>query len=41
MYPIYFTDATGQKLDGANRYTLHFARGQTAAGQCVLVADHV
>jgi hypothetical protein len=28
MYPIYWTDASGQKLDGANRYTLHFPVGQ-------------
>jgi hypothetical protein len=28
MYPIYFTDASGQKLNGANRYTLHFPNGQ-------------
>jgi hypothetical protein len=28
MYPIYTVDATGQKLDGANRYSLHFAPGQ-------------
>lgn len=28
MYPMYYTDATGQKLDGTNRYTLHFAPGQ-------------
>jgi hypothetical protein len=28
MYPIYFTDASGQKLDGANRYTLHFPKGK-------------
>jgi hypothetical protein len=28
MYPIYFTDASGQKLNGANRYTLHFPKGQ-------------
>jgi hypothetical protein len=28
MYPVYMTDATGQKLDGANRYTLHFAPGK-------------
>jgi len=28
MYPMYYTDATGQKLDGANRYTLYFAPGQ-------------
>jgi len=28
MYPIYTVDAGGQKLDGANRYTLRFAPGQ-------------
>jgi hypothetical protein len=28
LYPVYFVDATNQKLDGANRYTLRFARGQ-------------
>ena len=28
MYPVYFVDADGQKLDGANRYTLRFAPGQ-------------
>ncbi|HSM74688.1 MAG TPA: DUF1214 domain-containing protein, partial [Desulfobacterales bacterium] len=28
MYPIYFTDASGQKLDGANRYTLRFPKGK-------------
>jgi hypothetical protein len=29
MYPAYFVDAAGQKLDGAaNRYTVRFARGQ-------------
>jgi hypothetical protein len=28
MYPVYAIDATGQKLDGANKYTLHFAPGQ-------------
>lgn len=28
MYPIYGIDAAGQKLDGANRYTLRFAPGQ-------------
>lgn len=28
MYPVYAIDAAGQKLDGANRYTLHFAAGQ-------------
>ena len=25
MYPMYSVDATGQKLDGANNYTLRFA----------------
>jgi hypothetical protein len=28
MYPVYTVDASGQKLDGANRYTLHFAADQ-------------
>ena len=28
MYPMYTVDANGQKLDGANRYTLRFAPGQ-------------
>jgi hypothetical protein len=28
MYPMYGVDADGQKLDGANRYTLRFAPGQ-------------
>lgn len=28
MYPTYFIDASGQRLTGANRYTLHFAPGQ-------------
>jgi hypothetical protein len=28
MYPIYAVDAGGQKLDGANRYTLRLAPGQ-------------
>jgi len=28
MYPIYAVDADGAKLDGAHRYTLHFAPGQ-------------
>lgn len=25
MYPVYAVDAAGQKLEGANRYTVHFA----------------
>jgi hypothetical protein len=28
MYPIYYVDSTGQKLNGGNRYTLRFAPGQ-------------
>ena len=28
MYPPYYVDATKQKLDGANRYSLRFAPGQ-------------
>jgi hypothetical protein len=28
MYPAYYVDATKQKLDGTNRYTLRFAPGQ-------------
>jgi hypothetical protein len=28
MYPAYYVDASGQKLDGANRYTLHFGPDQ-------------
>src|SRR5579862_39251 len=28
MYPIYYTDSSGQKLNGGNRYTLRFAPGQ-------------
>lgn len=28
MYPLYYVDADGHKLDGANRYTLRFAPGQ-------------
>ena len=28
MYPLYAVDAAGQKLDGANRYTVHFASGE-------------
>ena len=28
MYPVYGVDAEGKKLDGANRYTLHFAKGE-------------
>jgi hypothetical protein len=28
MYPAYYTDATGQKLDGSKRYSVKFAPGQ-------------
>jgi hypothetical protein len=28
MYPLYGVDSDGQKLTGANRYTLHFTNGQ-------------
>jgi hypothetical protein len=28
MYPIYAIDSAEQRLDGANRYTVHFAAGQ-------------
>ena len=41
MYPVYAVDAAGQKLDGANRYTVHFAAGAAPAGQRLLVADDV
>ena len=27
IYPAYYVDGDGQKLDGANRYTLRFAKG--------------
>jgi hypothetical protein len=28
VYPVYFVDADGKKLDGAHRYTLRFVQGQ-------------
>ncbi len=28
LYPVYRVDSNGQKLDGSNRYTLRFAKGQ-------------
>lgn len=28
IYPVYYMDGDGQKLDGANRYTLRFAKDQ-------------
>ena len=41
MYPVYAVDAAGQKLDGANQYTLHFASGRAPTCQRLLVADDV
>jgi hypothetical protein len=29
FYPVYFVDSTGQKMNGANRYSLRFPPGQT------------
>ena len=40
IYPAYAVDADGQKLDGANKYSVHFD-GRSAASQRVLVADNV
>ena len=28
MYPLYTVDANGDKLDGSNRYTMHFVSGE-------------
>lgn len=28
MYPAYLVDSKGQPLDGANKYTIHFAKGE-------------
>ena len=41
MYPAYYVDAAGQKLDGGRRYTLRFAPGLLSAGQLILVDHHV
>ncbi len=41
MYPVYGVDAAGEKLDGANKYTLHFAPGQLPTCQSLLVTDDV
>ena len=41
MYPAYYVDATKQKLDGANRYSLALCAGPVATSQRVLVADDV
>jgi hypothetical protein len=29
IYPFNLADATGRPLDGANKYTLHFEKGET------------
>ena len=39
IYPLNLGDETGQPLDGANKYTIHFDKGCDAAGERVLV-DH-
>ena len=39
IYPINLGDEAGRPLDGANKYTLHFDKGDAAAGRCLLV-DH-
>ena len=41
VYPYTEIDSTGQKLTGANKYTLTFPRDADAAGQWLLVDHHV
>ncbi len=41
MYPVYQVDSAGDKLTGANRYTLTFRAGTISSRQSFLVADHV
>ena len=41
MYPAYFIDSAGQKLDGSQQLHASVHAGPVAAGQRVLVADHV
>ena len=41
VYPTSEVDADGKPYDGAHKYVMHFAKGQTPAGQGLLVADHV
>ena len=42
MYPFSEKDVDGDEYDGSkHRYVMHFEKGQTAAGQGILVADHV
>ena len=37
LYPTAFKDGDGKPLDGANRYVLHFDKGQTPPAKCDLV----
>ncbi|MBA7704648.1 hypothetical protein ES703_113465 [subsurface metagenome] len=32
LYPSYYVDAEGQKLDGTNKYTIYFAKDQLPPG---------
>ena len=41
VYPYTEVDSTGQKLTGANKYTLDLRQGRDAAGQRLLVDHHV
>ena len=43
IYPAAFMDGDGQMLDGANKYVLHFDKGQTppaAAFWSITMSDH-
>ena len=41
VYPTIYVDGTGQKLTGANKYTLTFPKGQTASGEPAgFLVDH-
>ena len=39
VYPLNLGDEAGKPLDGANKYVIHFAKDEIAAGRCILV-DH-
>ena len=41
IYPTSEMAVTGKPYDGANKYVIHFPKGQTAAGQWLLVPDDV
>ena len=41
VYPTSQKDADGEAYSGANKYVMHFEKGQTAAGRRLLVADDV